>query len=413
MLRKVATATGKVVVATIHQPSMRTLTRCFDTVSLLHRGHVAYHGPVDGVVDYFGATLAWRPAANDNPLDCFMNRLREDATAATRAWRARTEAEDRLRAESEDEPNTLSPVCYGVPMVEQCALLVGRLLVDFCSNPAATAIFLGTRLVIGVFFGAIWVNVGEKPIESDDIASIDALFFVTMTITFCNALIQTVLLVPQIKPVLRRECQNGLYAVLPWYAAYAIFYCALHAASIVLLVVPIYYMCDFEDSGDGGFLFKFYESLTSSVFLGLFLGLLMGAVHQGADFEPSRAKAIAVFMLMYTFCGLLIPYREMAHWAKVVYDINPLQPIYSSVLVAYYEDIYFGEATWSSGSGSYPVACPEELLETDVCYNTGEEYLASMKLDGVSHGYLLRVAAISQAIFAIGAYFAFHRAAYQ
>ncbi|KAH8050880.1 ATPase [Aureococcus anophagefferens] len=330
MLRKVSRRTKIVVLATIHQPSMRTLERSFDTVTLLHGGRVAYHGRVDAVVAYFAAHLAWRPDEKENPLDFFMNKLREDADGAAAKWRAKGDV-----------------LTYGVGYGRQFGFLLARCAVDFVSNPGEACTFLGTRLVIGVIFGLLWWDVGSEPVESDDISTINALFFNTIGLAMCNALIQTILYVPGIKSVLRREARNGLYALFP----------------------------------------------------------------VSADFEPSRQKAIAIFMLLFTFCGLLIPYNEMKAWAKYCYDVDPLQSTYSALLIAYYEGCYFGEEVWD-GTGRYPVSCPSDLVDSGTCFNTGAQYLDNLHLGDDTYDGELGVSFISQAVFAVLAIVAFSRATF-
>ena len=414
MLRKVSRKTKIVVLATIHQPSMRTLERSFDTVTLLHGGRVAYHGRVDAVVAYFSAHLAWRPDDKENPLDFFMNKLREDADGAAAKWRAKgdvlVEAAELERACASPEVAAADQT-YGVGYGRQFGYLLARCAVDFVSNPGEACTFLGTRLVIGVVFGLLWWDVGAEPVESDDISTINALFFNTIGLAMCNALIQTILYVPGIKSVLRREARNGLYALFPWYAANACFLAAIHAASAVLLVVPIYYLADLGDSSSPGFLSKFYGAVASSVLLGLFLGLLLAGLHESADFEPSRQKAIAIFMLLFTFCGLLIPYNEMKAWAKYCYDVDPLQSTYSALLIAYYEGCYFGEEVWD-GTGRYPVSCPSDLVDSGTCFNTGAQYLDNLHLGDDTYDGELGVSFISQAVFAVLAIFAFSRATF-
>ena len=52
VVRRIARATGIIVICTIHQPSTRVYNE-FDTVMLLSGGRVAYNGPTKGAVEYF------------------------------------------------------------------------------------------------------------------------------------------------------------------------------------------------------------------------------------------------------------------------------------------------------------------------------------------------------------------------
>jgi ABC-type multidrug transport system ATPase subunit len=69
-------ASGRTVVATIHQPSAEVLN-LFDKVLLMARGKTVYYGPVSGMVEYFAAQGYPCPQYT-NPADFCMNVINTD-----------------------------------------------------------------------------------------------------------------------------------------------------------------------------------------------------------------------------------------------------------------------------------------------------------------------------------------------
>ncbi|KAH8048796.1 ATPase [Aureococcus anophagefferens] len=335
-LRRVAKATGAVVVATIHQPSMRILELSFDTITLLQTGRLVYHGPVSSIVDYFSANLSWAPAANENPVDTYMNLLR---------------LEPEGRAEDGHGRRRVARVLLpAVPA--NCA--------DAASNPYTIFAFLAVRFVLGVAFGCFWWRDGRTPIHAADTATLNSLFFLTLTCASGSAMVQTIIFVPDMKNLLRREVQNGLFAFGPWVASQILFMTIFHGLGAFCLVVPEVYLIDARAN--------FFGRYVLCVFLGplmfMFLGLFVGALERSSDFEPSRQKCVSLLTFMVLFCGLIIPYPELQQWCRPIYKADPFSKLYNAVLIAFWRGIDFD------------ADCADDR-QRGICYNTGAEYLQS------------------------------------
>ncbi|KAK7233463.1 ABC transporter [Aureococcus anophagefferens] len=436
-LRRVAKATGAVVIATIHQPSMRILELSFDTISLLQTGRLVYHGPVQSVVDYFSANLSWAPGANENPLDTYMNRLREEvgggrtsnAQAAVQVWRAsvlyRADLEESAAKATPAEeaavtafltPPTrlhrlqhsllprnvfrklekLSSARYGQDYAAQFGLLFYRNVVDAVSNPYIFAAFMGIRLGLGIVFGLLWYRDAESPVLANDASTLDSLLFITLVCGSGTAMVQTIIFVPDMKNLVRREVQNGLFAFGPWLASQLLFMLLFHAGGALCLTAPLVLLIDSRG--------KFFLPFAALVFLGpclfMFVGLFFGAANPSKDFDPARQKGVTVLTLMVLFCGLMIPYPELQDWCKPIYKLDPFQHLYNAALIAFWRGMDF--------KGS----CSDDLVGKDVCFNTGAEYLESLNVSPDQYMYHVHSFFGPIVLFAVLSTAALYRVAY-
>ena len=226
----------KVVIATIHQPSWLTIAK-FDCLTLLASGKVVYHGPTTPMLGHFfsappgdapgsvlaaesfkvadGSPVGW-PFPMDNPIDEIMRRVKTengaklavDAWAKTRKGRAGAKLRD---ADGDDGD------ADGVPLVAQTCILLRRFMVDFVRNKARLRVFMA-RPVLALILGAVFWNKGEN-MSMADAGVISGLMCIIMLNTALQTMGATVLLVPRMKALVRREHRNGLYAVGPWFAA--------------------------------------------------------------------------------------------------------------------------------------------------------------------------------------------------
>ena len=77
VVRRVARATGIVIICTIHQPSTRVYNE-FDTVMLLSAGRVAYNGPARKAVDYFAKATGRAPPDDLSPCEFMLEEINSD-----------------------------------------------------------------------------------------------------------------------------------------------------------------------------------------------------------------------------------------------------------------------------------------------------------------------------------------------
>ncbi|KAH8055989.1 ATPase [Aureococcus anophagefferens] len=326
-LRRVAKATGAVVIATIHQPSMRILELSFDTISLLQTGAPRL------------ARVRVVPRAD----------LEESAAKATPAEEAAVTAfltpPTRLhRLQHSLLPRNvfrklekLSSARYGQDYAAQFGLLFYRNVVDAVSNPYIFAAFMGIRLGLGIVFGLLWYRDAESPVLANDASTLDSLLFITLVCGSGTAMVQTIIFVPDMKNLVRREVQNGLFAFGPWLASQLLFMLLFHAGGALCLTAPLVLLIDSRG--------KFFLPFAALVFLGpclfMFVGLFFGAANPSKDFDPARQKGVTVLTLMVLFCGLMIPYPELQDWCKPIYKLDPFQHLYNAALIAFWRGMDF------------------------------------------------------------------------
>ncbi|KAH8096381.1 ATPase [Aureococcus anophagefferens] len=352
------------------------------------------------VVDYFSANLSWAPGANENPLDTYMNRLREEvgggrtsnAQAAVQVWRASV----LYRADLEESAAKATPAEEAADYAAQFGLLFYRNVVDAVSNPYIFAAFMGIRLGLGIVFGLLWYRDAESPVLANDASTLDSLLFITLVCGSGTAMVQTIIFVPDMKNLVRREVQNGLFAFGPWLASQLLFMLLFHAGGALCLTAPLVLLIDSRG--------KFFLPFAALVFLGpclfMFVGLFFGAANPSKDFDPARQKGVTVLTLMVLFCGLMIPYPELQDWCKPIYKLDPFQHLYNAALIAFWRGMDF--------KGS----CSDDLVGKDVCFNTGAEYLESLNVSPDQYMYHVHSFFGPIVLFAVLSTAALYRVAY-
>lgn len=107
-IRSLAIKHSLTIVATIHSPSWETIC-LFDKALLLAQGHVAYHGPVQGIEPWF-ASLGYPTAPYANPADHMLKLVSSDFSdnsadsslhKCLAAWAATGQPHDPMRLSTE------------------------------------------------------------------------------------------------------------------------------------------------------------------------------------------------------------------------------------------------------------------------------------------------------------------------
>ena len=255
---------------------------------------------------------------------------------------------------------------------------------------------MGIRLGLGIVFGLLWYRDAESPVLANDASTLDSLLFITLVCGSGTAMVQTIIFVPDMKNLVRREVQNGLFAFGPWLASQLLFMLLFHAGGALCLTAPLVLLIDSRG--------KFFLPFAALVFLGpclfMFVGLLFGAANPSKDFDPARQKGVTVLTLMVLFCGLMIPYPELQDWCKPVYKLDPFQHLYNAALIAFWRGMDF--------KGS----CSDDLVGKDVCFNTGAEYLESLNVSPDQYMYHVHSFFGPIVLFAVLSTAALYRVAY-
>ncbi|KAF7320751.1 ABC transporter domain-containing protein [Mycena chlorophos] len=259
-IRTLARAEGMFVIASIHQPSLETLSTFTDLVLLAPGGRTCYNGPVDGLAAFMER---WgRPVGRfSNPSDHAMNFLNadfgdasaypgtgrdsmgtssaHDASANAHAFRefylsdcanssvSHDSASDDEHTHAHAHPRALSPPPHSKmqlqarehgkagalgTLVRHTLVLSERTMLNYVRNLLAYGVRLGMYAGMGVMLALIWIRLGNADSTINDRLSVhfySVAFLAFMSVAGIPSFLEE-------RAVYYRESKNGLYTTLPF-----------------------------------------------------------------------------------------------------------------------------------------------------------------------------------------------------
>ncbi|KAJ3510930.1 hypothetical protein NLJ89_g4395 [Agrocybe chaxingu] len=238
-------AEGMIVIASIHQPSMETLSQ-FTNVMLLAGGKVCYSGRVDELEGFFEK---WgRPVGRfTTPSDHAMNFLNTDFLHPSASaeiirefrqfylsWSANDPAsepfeEKKLLAYPTDKNSGLVDGKAGAvgTLFWNTLVLAERTAVNYSRNLLAYGVRLGMYGGMGLMLATIWIRLGSEDTTINDRLSVhfySVAFLAFMSVAGIPAFLEE-------RSVYYRETKNGLYTTLPF------------VLSNTLVNIPFLFLC--------------------------------------------------------------------------------------------------------------------------------------------------------------------------
>jgi len=222
ILKRIALV-GSSVLLTIHQPSPAVLRR-IDHLMLLFEGKVMYKGPVGNIEDYFTQRGYSKPA-DYHAVDWMM--LVAQSTATGELVDAGFFAEDlnseddtgmKEDEESRDESVEEKVTVSRVGLRTEISLLFMREMKHLIRERASLMARIGITGCFGLFFGLIYLNIGEKDLS--DPLNLQAEFgaITNLLISTMFGVAQAAMLeLPKDRPVFLREYSTNHYSVFPYF----------------------------------------------------------------------------------------------------------------------------------------------------------------------------------------------------
>ncbi|KAL0572864.1 hypothetical protein V5O48_009094 [Marasmius crinis-equi] len=236
-IRSLAIAEGMIVIATIHQPSLETISQ-FTNLLMLSRGQVCYSGGVDGLESFFEK---WGKPVNkfSTPTEHAMNFLNEDFsydTSHAGSGTSTTAAEFRRRYLSTltpDDPKFRPPYSGRTTMSSglegengrnvgkagvigtlfwNTLVLSERSALNYARNLLAYGVRAGMYAGMGFMLATIWIRLGTEDSTINDRLSVhfySAAFLSFMSVAGIPSFLEE-------RSVFFREKKNGLYSTLPF-----------------------------------------------------------------------------------------------------------------------------------------------------------------------------------------------------
>ncbi|KAL6560039.1 Pleiotropic drug resistance protein 2 [Orobanche gracilis] len=328
--------TGRTVVCTIHQPSI-DIFEAFDELLLMKRGgQVIYAGPLGHhsqlLVEYFQA-VPGVPEIKEgyNPATWMLEVTTPAMEAQLEVDFAQIYSNSGLYGRNQGLVNELSTPAPGSQdlyfqtkfaqsFISQCKACFWKQHLSYWRHPRYNTIRFFMTTVIGILFGVIFWNKGQKMSKQQDLMNlIGAMYSAVMFLGGTNtSAVQSVVAVE--KTVFYREKAAGMYSALPYAFAQVAIETIYIAIQTFIYCLILYSMIGFQWRADRFLWFYFF------VFMCFVYFTLYGMMLVALTPNYQIAAIVMSFFLNFwnLFSGFLISRTDIPIWWRWYYWACPV-----------------------------------------------------------------------------------------
>ncbi|KAM0992777.1 hypothetical protein ACFX2J_008408 [Malus domestica] len=328
--------TGRTVVCTIHQPNI-DIFEAFDQLLLMKRGgQVIYDGPLGRhshkLVEHFEAIPGVTKIKDGYNPATWMLEVTAPAVEAqldvdfaniyvnSLLYQRNQELIKELSTPAPGSKDLYFPTKYSQPFPVQCKACFWKMHWSYWRNPQYNAIRFFMTIVIGVLFGLIFWQKGQRTAQQQDLMNLlGAMYAAVLFLGATNAsAVQSVVAIE--RTIFYRERAAGMYSELPYAFAQVAIETIYVAIQTFIYTLLLYSMIGFEWKM-GKFLWFYYYILMCFVYFTMY-GMMVVALTPGHQI----AAIVMSFFLMFwnLFCGFLIPRPQIPIWWRWYYWASPV-----------------------------------------------------------------------------------------
>ncbi|KAJ3212270.1 ATP-binding cassette sub- G member 1 [Dinochytrium kinnereticum] len=303
-------ATGRTIIATIHQPSSEVF-HLFDELLLLADGRTIYAGPADGAVDYF-SKLGYECPEYTNPADfLFMSVLNSedastvDPTAPTvqsqadrilgllDAWDASPQAQAIDSETKSPRSGGISGAAHKVRSLfsTQFGFLFQRASKNAFRNPLVVKAKLGQAVSIAIIIGILYYGTGTDYGYSGAQNRQGMLFFTAVNMVMSST-IGVLSIFGEEKTVFTREFGAGYYGLPAYFFSKILVEMPFQIIFPWLFATIVYWFVGLQNSVSKYFIYVLFSVLSSCC--GFSLGIAIACIFESLE----TALAAAPLLLM-------------------------------------------------------------------------------------------------------------------
>ncbi|XP_050231262.1 ABC transporter G family member 39-like isoform X2 [Mercurialis annua] len=328
--------TGRTVVCTIHQPSI-DIFESFDELLLMKRGgQVIYAGALGRhshkLIEYFEAIpgvpkikegynpATWMLDISATSFETQQNVDFAEFFSNSTLYQRNQEHIKELSTPPSDSKDLYFPTKYSQPLIVQCKACFWKQHWSYWRNPQYNVVRFLLTVIIGIIFGLIFYDKGQKVSKQQDLMSLlGAINSAVLFLGACNtSSVQPVVAIE--RTAFYRERAAGMYSALPYAFAQAAIEVIYVAIQTFVYCLILFWMIGFEWKV-GKFLWFFYFFATSFLYFTMY-GMMVVALtpnHQIA------AIAMSFFISLWNlFTGFIIPRMLMPIWWRWYYWACPI-----------------------------------------------------------------------------------------
>ncbi|KAI9554257.1 ABC protein [Daphnia sinensis] len=360
LLREIAKS-GRMVVATIHQPSSRLLEH-FDHLYIVAGGSCMFQGPVQSLVPYL-RTMNLNCPSYHNPADFAMDvasgeygnvlarlvsgiengRLiyQENPTPTSESPSSSRVTDNGFDDEDEnvnmldghskktDKTNN-ERLFYAAPFHTQVAVLLARTWRTICREKMLTMLRFAAHVVVGILMGLLYWRVGDDAAVIYNNAGL--LFFNQLFILFA-AMMPTIVTFPLERRVLVREHLNHWYSLKAYYLAKTLVDIPFQIIFPFLYLLIVYLMTNQPMS-----IQRFGMLLCITICMSLVaqgIGLLVGAAF---SIQVAVFVAPAGTIPFLLFSGFFVNLNSIPIYMSWIADVSFFRYAFAGSMLAIYGD---------------------------------------------------------------------------
>lgn len=328
--------TGRTVVCTIHQPSI-DIFEAFDELLLMKRGgQMIYAGSLGRrshkLVEYFEAVpgvpkikegynpATWMLEVSSIAVETQLNVDFAEIYVNSDLYQRNQEVIKELSTPEPGCEDLYFPTKYSQSFVTQCKACFWKQYWSYWRNSEFNAVRMLMTTVIGILFGVIFWNKGDKVEQQQDLMNLlGAIYAAILFLGATNATsVQSVVAIE--RTVFYRERAAGMYSELPYAFAQVAIETIYVAFQTIIYSLLLYSMIGFKWEADKVFYF-YYFIFTSFTYMSMY-GMMVVALTPGQQI----AAIVSSFLLSFwnLFSGFLIPRPLIPVWWRWYYWGSPV-----------------------------------------------------------------------------------------
>ncbi|KAF2318385.1 hypothetical protein GH714_006520 [Hevea brasiliensis] len=327
--------TGRTVVCTIHQPSI-DIFEAFDELLLMKRGgQVIYAGPLGRhshkLIEYFEAVpgvpkikdgsnpATWMLEISSNAVETQLNVDFAEIYANSELYQRNQELIEELSIPAPGSKDLYFPTQYSQDFFTQCKACFLKQHWSYWKNPRYNAIRLFMTIAVGVIFGLIFWNKGDKTQKQQDLLNLlGAMYSAVMFLGATNT--SSVMSIVSVeRTVFYRERAAGMYSELPYAFAQVAIESIYVASQTLIYSLLLYSMIGFPWKAENFLWFYFFIFMCFMYFT--LYGMMLVALTPG---HQIAAIVMSFFLSFWNlFSGFLIPRTQIPIWWRWYYWASP------------------------------------------------------------------------------------------
>ncbi|XP_059612801.1 ATP-binding cassette sub-family G member 1-like [Phlebotomus argentipes] len=328
VLKKLA-KDGRVIIATVHQPTPLVLQEC-DQLYVLAAGKCIYNGRYDAIVQHLRASFDIVCPQTYNPAE-FLLEIASDAYEND--WR------DRLLTASES-PNGEAvdgllqdiklryDLPYGATFFRQLAVLVRRRALITHRDISLIGLRSAIHILCIAIVCILYHGIGRK---AEDV--LNNMRYILNTLSYFSFVSHSAncSVIPREIPIVKREHFNGWYSILPYYLSLVIVDLPLHLMAATLYAIVTFWVTgqDMEIQR----LAVFVAGCNGLAIVGHCIGYTTGFI-----FNVQNASILGQTYMVAFFVssGYFITRRDAPSYLQWLFDISFMRHGYNSLVVSIY-----------------------------------------------------------------------------